>query len=180
MKSILQWGSALAAALVLAGAAVAADGISAGNVKNINAGKKEFVLTDAAGKDWTIKLGENLVVNRAGKESQSDLKAGDAINVCYDKGVLAWTARYILVQEGNSKNWELVHGTFKGYDADKKQFSFTDPAGQDCTFAMGDATVHLNKGASKIEDIKIGDKTLAIVEKVGDKMTLKAVMVERK
>ena len=71
----------------LAGTAVAADAIAAGKVKAINADKKEFVLTDSAGKDWTIKLGDNVIINRGGKESQSDLKAGDPVNVCYDKGL---------------------------------------------------------------------------------------------
>ena len=59
---------------------------AAGKIKGVNANKKEFVLTDSAGKDGTIKLGDNVVINRGGKESQSDLNAGDAVNVCYDKG----------------------------------------------------------------------------------------------
>jgi hypothetical protein len=45
---------------------------------------------------------------------------------------------------------------------------------------MGDAKVRLNKEDGKVEDIKIGDKTLIILEKSGDKTTLKSVMVERK
>ena len=126
MKSFSKWFSAMAAVVLLAGPAVAADAIAAGKVKAINADKKEFVLTDSAGKDWTIKLGDNVVINRGGKESKSDLNAGDTVNVCYDKGLLTWTAHYILVQEGDTKNCELVHGTVKSYDADKKQVTFTD------------------------------------------------------
>ena len=114
-----------------------------------------------------------------GKESQSDLNAGDPVNVCYDKGLLTWTAHYILVQEGDTKNRELVHGFVKNYDADKKEVTFTDEA-KDWTFPMGDAKVRLNREDSKIRDIKIGDKALAIVEKRGEAATLKCLMIERK
>jgi hypothetical protein len=164
----------------MAAPAMAADALAAGKIKSINADKKDFVLTDSAGKDHTFKLGDKLVVNRAGKETKSDLNAGDAVNVCFDKGVLTWTAHYILVQEGDSKNLGLAHGTFKSYDAPKKEFSFTDETGKDWTYAMGNAKVRLNNADSKVEDMKIGDKILAIVETIGDKATLKSLMVERK
>jgi hypothetical protein len=95
MKNLLMCFGAMAAVVMLAGPAVAEDAVSAGKVKVVNAEKKDFVLTDSAGKDWTIKLGDDVVINRAGKESQSDLNAGDSVNVCYDKGILTWTAHYI-------------------------------------------------------------------------------------
>src|SRR3984957_7328104 len=136
MKNLLMWFSAVAAVVMLAGPAVAEDAVSAGKVKGVNAEKKDFVLTDSAGKDWTIKLGDAVVINRGGKEGQSDLNGGDAVNVCYDKGPLTWTAQYILVQEGDTKKCELVHGTFKSYDVDKKQVTFTDHKEKDCTFLM--------------------------------------------
>jgi hypothetical protein len=180
MKNLLMWFSAMAAVVMLAGPAVAEDAVSAGKVKGVNAEKKDFVLTDSAGKDWTIKLGDAVVINRGGKESQSDLDAGDAVNVCYDKGVLTWTAHYILVQEGNTKNCELVHGTLKNYDVDKKEVTFTDHREKDWTFPMGSAKVRLNKQDSKIEDIKIGDRVLGIVEKDVDPTTLKCLMFEHK
>ena len=41
-------------------------------VKSINAENKTFVLTDAADKEFTFKLGDDLVINRAGKGRQSD------------------------------------------------------------------------------------------------------------
>ncbi len=179
MKSSMKWVSAVAAIVLLAGSAMAAEAIAIGKVKGVNADKKEVVLTDTDGKDQTFKLGANVVINRGGKESKSDLNAGDAVNILYDKGLVTWTARYILVQEGDTKDCQLMHGTFKGYDTDKKEFSFT-AGGKDATFAMGDAKVRLNKEDGKIEDIKIGDRTVVIVEKSGDKTTLKAVMVERK
>jgi hypothetical protein len=40
--------------------------------------------------------------------------------------------------------------------------------------------VRLNKEDSKVENLKIGDHALAIVEMMGDKMTLKSLRVERK
>jgi Cu/Ag efflux protein CusF len=180
MKNLLMCFGAMAAVVMLAGPVVAEDAISAGKVKGVNAEKKDFVLTDSAGKDWTIKLGDDVVINRGGKDSQSDLNAGDVVNVCYDKGILTWTAHYILVQEGNTKNCELVHGTLKNYDVDKKEVTFTDHREKDWTFPMGSAKVRLNKQDSKIEDIKIGDRALGIVEKVGDATTLKCLMFEHK
>jgi Cu/Ag efflux protein CusF len=180
MKRISPWLRAIGAFVVLAGPAMAADAIAAGKIKAVNAEKKDIVLTDRDGKDWTIKLGDNVVINRGGKESQSDLNAGDPVNVCYDKGVFTWTAHYILVQEGNTKDCELVHGTVKNYDVDKKQVTFTDHRDKNWTFPMGDAKVRLNREDSKIQDLKIGDSALAIVEKTGDSTTLKCLMVERK
>jgi len=179
MMNFSKWFSALAAFVLLAGPAVAGDAIAAGKVKGIHADKKEFVLTDSAGKDWTIKLGDTVIINRAGKESRSDLSAGDSVNVCYDKGLLTWTAHYILVQEGEAKNRELVHGSVKNYDADKKEVTFTDET-KEWSFPIGDAKVRLNRKDSKIGDIKIGDKVLAIVEKIGEVTTLKCLMIERK
>jgi len=182
MKTFSKWVACAAIAVLLFAGAARADGdsVAGGKVKSINADKKEFVLTDAAGKDATIKFGDQLVINRAGKDSANDRKVGDAVNVCHSKGVLTWTAHYILVQEGESKNSELVRGSVKGYDAEKKQLTFTDETGKDVVFAMGDAKVHLNKKDSKIQDLKIGDNVLAIVEKTGDKTTLKTLMAERK
>ena len=179
MKCFTKWLSAALAIALLAGSAAAADQVAGGKVKSINAEKKTFVLTDSANKDFTFKLGDNLIVNRAGKESKSDLKAGDAVNLCYDKGVLTWTAHYILVQEGTSKNWELLHGVVKSYDADKKELAFTDSVKKSSTFAMGDASVRINMIDSKIGDIKIGDQALLLLDTVEAKSTLRSVMVER-
>jgi len=180
MKSLAKWFGALATMVLLAGTAVAADAVAIGKIKEVSADKKTVVVAEADGKDYTFKLDDNAVINRGGRESKSDLNVGDAVNVLFDKGVVTSTARYVLVQEGDSKNWVLVHGTFKSYDADKKQFGFTDANGKDAIFAMGDAKVRLNKEAGKVEDLRIGDKTLLILDKAGDKTTLKSVMIERK
>jgi len=180
MESFMKCASAVAAIVLLAGMASAADAISSGKVKAIHSDKKEFVLTDTDGKDCTIKLGTNVVINRDGKETEGDLNENDTVNVCYDKGTFTWTAHYILIQEGSSKNWKLMHGTFKGYDPGKKLLSFTDVGGTDLSFGWGDGKVRLNKKDAKVENLKIGDKTLIIVETNRDTMTLKAVMVERK
>src|SRR5207247_1818330 len=98
----------------------------------------------------------NLVINRAGKESKSDLKAGDAISVCYDKGTGTWTAHYILVQEGDFKTCELVRGNIKGFDADKNQITFTNEVKKDSTYPIGKAMVRLNMEVSKISNVKNG------------------------
>ena len=87
MKRISQWLCAMGAFVVLAGPAMAADAIAAGKIKAVNAEKKELVLTDSEGKDFTIKLGDNVVINRGGKESQSDLNAGDAVMLPSDRTI---------------------------------------------------------------------------------------------
>jgi hypothetical protein len=180
MKSFSKWVIALLAGVSFASTAAAANILATGTVKSVNADKKEFVMTDNAGKDWTYRFGDDVVINRGGKESASNLKADDAVTVCHAKGILTSTAHYILVQDGASKGWRLGCGTFKGYDVDRKAFTYTETDGKDRTYAMRDANVRLNMHDSKMEDIKIGDDTLAVVEQVGDKVSLKALMFSRK
>jgi len=180
MKSVFKCFVALTTGLLFAGAALASHGISTGTVKSVDTNKKEFILTDSEGKDLTINLGKDVVINRAGKESSTDLRANDAINVCYDKGTKTWTASFILVNEGAHKDFTLVHGKFKSYDADTKEFTNTESGGKDKVYQMGNAKVRLNMKASKIEDIKIGDITLAIVNPIGGTPSLNALMVSRK
>ena len=174
-----KWIGATLAIVLWAGTGAAADTTVGGKVKSVNADNKTFVLTDAANKDHTFKFDDNLVVNRAGKESPSDLKAGDAINVCYDKGLATWTAHYILVQDGKSKNCELIQGNVKSYDADKKELHFTNLSNQTSTYAMGNAMVRLNMEDTKIENVKIGDHALVIVDTAEGKSALRSVMVKR-
>jgi len=158
----------------------AAHGLSTGKVKAVNADNKEFVLTEAgAGKEWTFKLGGDVVINRGGKESPTGLKTDDVVVVCSANGAASGTAHYILVKEGDTKDWKLVRGTFKNYDAAKKEFTYSERGGQDRTYPMGDANVRLNMKASRIEEIKTGDNTLGVVERVGDKVNLKALMFSR-
>jgi len=158
----------------------AAHALATGKVKAVNADNKEFVMTDdGGGKEWTFELGSDVVINRGGKESPTGLKTDDAVVVCSANGTTSGTAHYILVKEGNTKDWKLVRGTFKNYDAAKKEFTTSETGGQDKTYPMGDAKVRLNMKASRIEDIKTGDNTLAIVERVGDKVNLKELMFSR-
>jgi hypothetical protein len=165
------WISAVVAVGLFTGMSAAADAVSMGKVKSVNADKKEFVLADSNNKDWTIKLGDDVVMNRDGKESKSDLEIGDVISVCYDKGAFTWTAHYILVQTGGNKDSELATGAIKGYDASKKQLDFTDEHGKEWSFAMGDAKVRLNNEKSNVDAVKIGDHAIAILEKNGEKVT---------
>lgn len=175
---LTKWLSATLAIALLASTAAAADTVASGKIKSINADNKTFILTDSANKDFTFKVGENLVVNRAGKESKSDLKAGDPISVCYDKGIISWTAHYVLVHEGKS-NCELIHGNVKAYNAEKKEMTFTNEIKKDSTYSMGKAMVRVNMEDTKIENVKIGDHALLIVDTVDGASTLRSVMVGR-
>ena len=174
-----QWISPHLAIALMAGTVAAADTVAGGKVKSINADNKTFVLTDSANKDFTFKLGDKLVVNRAGKESKSDLKAGDVINVDYDKGIITWTANYILVQEGTAKDNELIRANIKGYDVEKKELTVTNEERKDVTYALGKTMVRVNMEDSKIADIKIGDHALIIVNTVEGNTTLRTVLVDR-
>jgi hypothetical protein len=180
MKHLAKWlGSVLAVAL-LASAAAAADRVATGKVKSVDADKKTFVLTDSANKDFTFKLGDKLIVNRDGKESKGDLKAGDSICIHYDKGVLNWTAEYILVHDGKTKDMELVHGTVKNYDATKKELTITDADSKTAmTYPMTKAEVRINMEAGTPQGLKIGDHALIIVNRT-DKSDVQRVMVDRK
>ncbi len=176
---LTKWISATMAIALMAGTAAAADTIASGKIKSINAGAKTFVLTDSAGKDWTFTLGDKMVVNRGGKESKSDLKAGDTIDVCYDKGLITWRADYVLVQEGATKTSELIRGNVKAYDPGKNEMVFTNELRKDSTYALGKASVRFNMEDSKIDNVRIGDHALIIVDTVAGKATLQSVMVDR-
>jgi hypothetical protein len=180
MMRFSKWVIALAASVLLVGVASAANTLSTGTIKSVNTDKGEFVLTDTAGKDATFKLGDNAVINRGGKEGPGDLRADDLVSICYAKGDLKSTVHYVLVKEGDTKEWKLVHGTFKNYNADRNEFINTEMGGKDKTYSMGTATVRLNMRDSRIEEIKVGDDTLVIVKPIGDKMSLSALMVTRK
>jgi Cu/Ag efflux protein CusF len=168
------------AIVLLASTVAASDTLIHGKIKSVNAEKKEFVLTDTINKDHTFELGPAVLINRDGKESPSDLKVNDVVSVSYDKGLLNWTAHYILVQEGDSKNCQLREGSIKNYDATQKSFVCTDADGKDGTYLMNGAKMRVNMQPSKAQDLKIGDKILFVVEVIGDKTTLKDLMVTRK
>jgi len=180
MKCFSKLFSATMAIVVTAGSATAADAIVPGFVKSINAEKKTFVMTDARfmNKEVTIKLGNDVVINRDEKDTKNDLKVGDHVEVCHDNGTFTWTAHYILVRVGDNKHCVLMHGAVK--TADAKEVVLTD-AGKDLTFATGNAKVRLNNEPSKLGDLKIGDHCLAIVEQIPDKNNnLKVLMIHRK
>jgi Cu/Ag efflux protein CusF len=164
---------------LLTGTAGAAESVATGKVKSINSDNKSFVITDSAAKDHTFKFADNLVINRGGKESKSDLKVGDPVNICFDKGTLSWTAHYILVREGATKDSELFIGTVKGYDAAKKQITITDESKKDWFYSADKVRVRLNMEDTKIDDVKIGDRALFVTETLDGKSALKCIMVHR-
>ena len=181
MMSSAKWVGVMAAVGFLAGAALAGDQIAQGTVKTVHADKMEFIVTDQGGKDNTFTLGENFVINRDNKEIKNDLKTGDVVSVLYDKGLLKWTASYILVHGDQNKNLELGRGTIKSYEPDTQVVMVTDLNSKDWTFHTGkDTKVHLNKEASKLENVKLGDMATLLYEKMGDKVMVKAIIIERK
>lgn len=180
MKSLMKWIGTAAMVVLMAGAATAADTLIAGKVKSVDAERKEFVLVDGREKDQTIKFGDEVVIHREGKEVASGLKPGDLVTVCYHRGTLTWTAHYILVKAGDTKDFNLMRGSFKSYDAEKKTFTYTDADGKDWTYALNGSKVRLNMVASTIQDIKIGDTILAVIDGNGEKRTLQDLMVSRK
>jgi hypothetical protein len=182
MKIFSKWFGAVAALVLLAGPAMATDAIFAGKVKSIDVEKKTCVITDPAGKDQAFALDDKvLLINRAGKESKDGLKAGDAVQVCYDAGAATWSCHYIVVQEGDSKNWTLTRCTFKSYDAATKQLTVTDGAdSKDITFALGDARVGFNGRPGNMDTMKVGEEAIAIVDRTpGVDPTLKAFLAWR-
>lgn len=158
----------------------AADAIIAGKIKGIAVEKREFVLTDSKGTDSMIKLADNVVINRGGKDGQGELKVNDVVCVSYEKGALTPTAKYILIQEGDSKNWKLGHGDLKHYDAAKNEITYTDSEGKDFTYSTTGVKLLINRVESKFESLNIGEHLLAILQTAGDQTTLKNVVVERK
>ena len=179
MTNITNWVGAAMATVLIAGTATADDKIASGKIKSVNAEAKSFVLTDAANQDFTFKFAENLLVNRDGKETKSDLKVGDPVYVCYDKGLLTWTTHYILVQEGKNRNCTLIRGNVKAYDASKKELTFTNDEKKDSTYAMGDALVRFNREDGKIANVTIGELVTIMVDSSFEKQTLRSVMVDR-
>jgi Cu/Ag efflux protein CusF len=182
MRIFSKWVGALAAIVLLAGTAGAAEAIAVGKIKSVNANKKEFVLTGEGDKNNTFTLGENVVINHPDKEGKfADLKEGDRVSILYDKGVLTWMAEYILVHEGDNKKAELARGGVKTWNPKKEQLTLTGFDGKDYTFEVGMATkVQLAGKAIKMDDLKLGDKATVIFERDGDKMTIKQVIAERK
>lgn len=181
MMCFTKWLSATLAIALLASTATAADTVAVGKIKSINADNKTFVLTDGASKDFTFKIGDDLVINRAGKEGNNDLKAGDSVSVCYDPGLVTWTSHYILVHEGATSKSTLSHGTFKSYDTEKKQLAFTDSLKKETMYAIGDAMVRVNMKDSTVQDLKIGEQALLISNNsAAGASTLTSVMVQRK
>ena len=179
MMSVLKWLSATLAIALLASTAAAADTVLAGKIKSINADNKTFVFTDAADKDHTAKFAVDVVINRGGKEGKSDLKVGDSVSVCHDAGLVKWTAHYILVHEGTTKGCTLWHGTFKSYNADKKELAFTDSNKKDGMYSIGDASVRVNMKSSSAADLTIGERALIVSSTADGKHTLSNVMVQR-
>jgi Cu/Ag efflux protein CusF len=179
MMVFSKWIATSMAVALMASPVLSAETVASGKVKSIDASAKTFILSDGNDKEFTFSFGDTLLVNREGKESKSDLKAGDPIYICYDKGLIYRTAHYILVQEGEMKNSVLVRGNIKSFDASKKEITFTNEEKKDVTYSMGEAKVRFNREEAKIENITIGEPALLIVDMANEKSVLRCVMVDR-
>jgi Cu/Ag efflux protein CusF len=162
--------------------ACGAEATARGKVKSIEADKKQFILTDLNGKDWTFTVADNTIIRTADKETKlADLKPGDDVSIVYDKGVTQFTANYILNHQGDTKGLEVGFGALKLFDPDKKQLVLTDPNGKDWTFRMADdAKVRLSDKEAKPADLKLGDKLTVVFEKKGNDLTVQDVHAMRK
>jgi len=181
MRTISTGASALLAIFLLAGAATAADAVAFGKIKSVNAEKKQFVLTDEGGKDYTFTLADHTFINPPGEAGKfSDLKEGEHVSLVYDKGVITWTAGYILVHTGDYKKAALAHGAVKSWDATKGMLMVTGDDKKDYTFEVGaTAKVELAGKPAKMADLKTGDKVTAVYEREGNKWELKDLFAQR-
>jgi len=182
MKRLSKWVMAMVASVLLAGTALGADALASGKVKSVDAANKSFVMTDAAGKDFTFTLDEKAGINRAGKDVEiTALKPGEEISLLYVKGVLKSMAEYILVHEGDYKNCRLGGGSFKTWDADQKRLTLTGFDKKAYTFEVGaDTQVQLAGKSSKIDELKLGDQATVIYDRVGDKLMIRQLIADRR
>jgi hypothetical protein len=75
---------ALALVALLVAPALAAD--AKGKIKTVDQDKKQFVLTDINGKDWTFQMDENAKVRLGDKDVKlGDIKEGSEATVTYQK-----------------------------------------------------------------------------------------------
>jgi Cu/Ag efflux protein CusF len=76
---------ALALVIGLSAPVVAAE-TAKGKIKSVTADKREFVLTDTNGKDWTFHMDDKATVRLNDKASKlDDLKVGDEVEIKYEK-----------------------------------------------------------------------------------------------
>ncbi len=88
MIRLPKWFLVVLALAMLAGLASAAlaDETAKGKIKQVTIDKKEFVVTDAGGKDLTFTLSEDAKVQLADKDVKlDDLKVGDEVEIKYEK-----------------------------------------------------------------------------------------------
>jgi len=180
MGRLLLTGGFAALLLLCSSSARCSESIVAGKVKAVDLAKHEFVLVETSGKERVIKLDENVVINRGGRDNSTELKAKDAVMVHCDSTAVTWTAMYILVQEGESANWSLDRGNIEKYDSENKVIIYADERGRSYRYPTMDAKLFINRVESKFESIKIGEPVLVLLKKAGDRTTLKAMSITRK
>jgi hypothetical protein len=174
---------ALVAVVVFAANALAVEAVGRGKVVSVDAAKNQFVV-DENGKNNTFTLGDNVIINRGGKEIKfADIKPGDQVQIAYDKGLVTWTAHYVLVTDDANKTWQLGRGKVKAWDAKKNEMVLTDLNNKEWTFSVPiGSKVQVNTEAKKMDDIKVGEMVSIIYEEKEGSQTpvAHAVIAQRK
>jgi Cu/Ag efflux protein CusF len=76
----------LAVMLLLTSAMTATAADAKGKIKSVTAARSEIVMTDDAGKDWTVLTAKDCKFHVNDKDSKiGDLQAGDEVTITYEK-----------------------------------------------------------------------------------------------
>jgi hypothetical protein len=164
--------SALAFLLALAGPLMAAD-TTKGTVKSVSADKKEFVMTDENGKDWTFKEGNKFdVIINAKATTLDHLKPGEKVYITYDKEGTRLVASEVTVRAMGEAAGLTANGKIKSVDTTNNEFVLTDKNGKEWTFHVNDATKVMasNSKAAKLSNLKAGDQVRVHYMKKGSDM----------
>jgi hypothetical protein len=171
----------LAVALLMGLTARANAADTQGRIKNVNADKATFVMTDENGKDWTFKAGDGIQVHRNDKAvTLRDLQEGDEVRITYAKDNNTLVASNIKVTAVATANTE-TRGKIKSINPDKNEFVLSDKEGNDWRFRMSDkAKVQVgNNKAGTLQDLKVGEAVLVTYKKTGDSLLASEVRSDK-
>jgi Cu/Ag efflux protein CusF len=167
----------LALSALISSAAPAAD-----KIKSVAADQKQFVITNQEGKDITLTLADNArIFLPEGKDgSIKDLKAGQNVSFLWEEKGGKYFATAVLENSGNYKDAMLASVSYKAAGTAEGEFVVTDTTKKDWTLQVADkGKVTLNSKASKLSELKAGDKVILIFEKKGDKLSALSVFTDR-
>jgi Cu/Ag efflux protein CusF len=162
--------SALALLVAFATPAMAAD-TTKGVIKSVNADRKEFVMIDQNGTDWTFRTADNVEVRANDKAVSLDsLKPGDMVYITYAKDGKRLVASEVRVKGSADTTGLNTEGKIKSLDTTNNEFVLTDKTGKDWTFRVNDATKVMasNNRSTKLENMKTGEKVKVHYVKKGN------------